>query len=86
MVETYLRSEGKSYQRRSDRQQATPDDFVKIGSEPPPWFCNERNVYVRFNFRPHANESAETLMTDLQGHPQDTLESVALEYSPEVCL
>jgi hypothetical protein len=85
-VEAHLHREGKAFQKWTDRQQATPDDFVKIGSEPAPWYCNERNVYVRFNFRPHRSESVQTLMTDLRGHPQDTLESVALEYRLEVCL
>lgn len=84
-METYLDQVGLKFQRRSDRQH-TPDDFVKVGSEQPPWFCNERNVYVRFNFKPRVPETPETLLRDIRGNSEDELEGVILEYKFEVCL
>jgi hypothetical protein len=43
-VEDYLRRNNVVIFYRSS------DDLVKIGKEDPPWFCNDMNVYVAFQF------------------------------------
>jgi hypothetical protein len=57
------------------------DDLIKIAQEHPPWFCNEKNIYIAFQFagtRPHASPpSAE---------PSDRLTAVTVYPHLEGCL
>ena len=66
-VEDYLRSKNLTFRQMCCVDYKTPkgvwDDLTKIAQEDPPFFCNEKNIYVAFQFaggRPHnAVPSAE---------------------------
>ncbi len=54
-VEDYLQSKKIQFRQMccADRKTSSKnvyDDLVKIGQEDAPWFCNENNVYVAFQF------------------------------------
>jgi hypothetical protein len=56
------------------------DDLVKIGEESTPWFCNENNVYIAFEFNPKSQgERPETNSSDI-------LKRVSVFYHLEGCL
>ncbi len=80
-VETSLRLKNLQFSSRccygDDRSYA---DLVKIGTEEPPWFCNEVNVYVVFQF---VSSSPNLSLTP---NPTDMLKRLALQEQPEVCL
>lgn len=50
-VEDYLKSKGTKFQQMGwiDERSAF-SDLVKIGSEPPPWYCSEYGVYIALQF------------------------------------
>jgi hypothetical protein len=79
-VEAYLQNGGAAFRRwTGDGAPSAYDDFVKIGSEQPPWFCNERNIYVMFAFK-QFNPGY------FGHHPGDTLVGVSLIDKVEGCL
>jgi hypothetical protein len=50
-VEGRLRLGRAEFERRSPMARGDSDsDLVKIGDEPPPWYCNAWPVYVAFEF------------------------------------
>ena len=51
-VEQYLQKQGTKPQQMCcvGMRTNTYDDLVKIGQEEAPWFCEEKNIYVAFEF------------------------------------
>jgi hypothetical protein len=63
-------------------QRSPLDDLTKIGDEKPPWFCNENNVYIAFQFVDHQQKDGNLLKaSDL-----DTLKSITIYRWLEGCL
>jgi hypothetical protein len=82
-VESYLRASGASFRHQCCMEQPSGgawDDLVKIGSERPPWYCGEHNVYIGFAFSsadPHSMP---------QANDSDTLRRVQIFHGLESCL
>lgn len=58
-VEEYLRLKNTSFRQMccvEDHSKKSLDDLTKIGEEKPPWYCNENNVYIAFQFSDHPQE------------------------------
>jgi hypothetical protein len=52
-VEAVLASQGLAFQQTCcllRNKQNAPEDIVKIGSEPKPWYCSENDMYLVFEF------------------------------------
>lgn len=80
-VEDYLRSKNVQFQQTCCFEgRRTPDDLVKIGQEPGPWFCSRTNVYVAFEFD---GEERHPVSKALHS---DRLQRVSLLRWPEDCL
>jgi len=56
-------------------------DIVKIGEEKAPWYCNQYNVYVAFEF-----ETTEPHGTVTDARDSDRLETTSLFPLLEECL
>jgi hypothetical protein len=65
---------------RADFAKGAYDDLVRIGQEDPPWFCNENNVYVAFQFAAHEPHAVA------QADPSDLLKTVTIFHWLEGCL
>jgi len=80
-VESSLRTKNARFQQTCCFEgRRTPDDLVKIGQEPAPWYCSRTNVYVAFEF------AGEERHPSSQARDSDKLERVSLLRRPEDCL
>jgi hypothetical protein len=82
-VESYLRLRGRSFRQMCCvrvRRNAYAD-FVAIGVEKAPWYCNKYNIYVAFEF-----ETTEPHGISPDARDSDRLESTALFPWLEECL
>jgi hypothetical protein len=80
-VENNLRTKNARFQQTCCFEgRRTPDDLVKIGQEPAPWYCNRTNVYVAFEF------AGEERRPSSQARDSDKLERVSLLRWPQDCL
>ncbi len=85
-VEDYLRTRNVLFRQmccvdRKDLSYRTYDDLTKIGEEGAPWFCNEKNIYVAFQFA--ASESHQGAPT---AGDSDRLRAVTIFPWLEECL
>src|ERR1700752_925810 len=75
-VELHLQSNGKRFRQMCcvaalrgehvDGSDAGWDDLVKIGEDSVPWFCNQNNVYIAFEFNPKSfGELPKTNVSDI---------------------
>jgi hypothetical protein len=80
-VEEYLRSKGVSLQQFCCvEEKSALADLLKIGTEKHPWYCEEHNAYVAFQFaavEPHKPWEA---------YDSDTLKSITIFRKLEGCL
>ena len=80
-VEAYLRAKGVVFQQLCCVDERTAlADLVKIGKEKHPWYCEEHNVYVAFQFA--AVETHESW----QAYDSDTLKRITIFHKFEGCL
>ena len=80
-VEDYLRGKGVEFGKLCcvDKESVF-SDLVKIGKEKHPWYCEEHNVYIAFQFaavEPHKGWEA---------YGSDTLKSITVYHKLEGCL
>ena len=71
-VEDYLRTKNITFRQMCcvDFKDTSPrgyDDLAKIGQEPAPWACSEKNVYVAFQFDSSDTLKSVTLYRWLEG-------------------
>jgi hypothetical protein len=75
-VEQYLRADGRQFGQMCCVAEfkgehvslvgAGWDDLIKIGEESAPWFCDENNVYIAFEFNPKSqSEQSGTSESDV---------------------
>jgi hypothetical protein len=80
-VEDYLRAKGVAFgQLCCIDERSASADLVKIGKEKRPWYCEENNAYVAFQFaavEPHKGWEA---------YDSDTLKSITIYHKFEGCL
>jgi hypothetical protein len=80
-VEDFLRARGVAFgQLCCIDERSAYADLVKIGKEKHPWYCEEHNVYIAFQFaavEPHKGWEA---------YDSDTLKSVTIYHKLEGCL
>ncbi|HEY4951010.1 MAG TPA: hypothetical protein VIH88_11795 [Candidatus Acidoferrales bacterium] len=80
-VEDYLRSKGAIVQQLCCvEEKSALADLLKVGTQKHPWYCEEHNVYIAFQFvaiEPHKPWEA---------YDSDTLKSIAIFHRPEGCL
>jgi hypothetical protein len=79
-VEDYLRAKGVAFgQLCCIDERSAYADLVKIGKEKHPWYCEEHNVYIAFQFtavEPHKSWKA---------YDSDTLKSITIYHKLEGC-
>ena len=84
-VEDYLRARNVSFRQMCcvDRKEFSKniyDDLAKIAQEDPPWVCNEKNIYIAFQFRgTHTDEKG------WRAEASDRLSALSLYRSLEGC-
>lgn len=52
-VEDYLHAQNISFMQMccvQDNKKWILDDLTRIGHEPAPWYCSEKNIYIAFEF------------------------------------
>ena len=80
-VEDYLRAKSVAFgQLCCVDERSTSADLVKIGKEKHPWYCEEHNVYIAFQFaavEPHKGWEA---------YDSDTLKRITIFHKLEGCL
>jgi hypothetical protein len=81
-AESYLQSKGLSFRQMCcvGRTRTAWADLVRIGEEKPPWYCNQYDIYVAFEF-----ETAEPRGTT-DARDSDRLVDVTLFPWLEECL
>ena len=80
-VEAYLRAKDTAFGQLCciDKGSAFAD-LVKIGKEKHPWYCEEHNVYVAFQF------SAVEPHKPYEAYDSDTLKQITIFHKLEGCL
>jgi hypothetical protein len=80
-VEDHLRAEGVVFgQLCCIDERSAYADLVKIGKEKHPWYCEEHNVYIAFQFaavEPHKG---------WEGYDSDALKRITIFHKLEGCL
>jgi hypothetical protein len=80
-VEDYLRAKGIAFgQLCCIDEQSAYADLVKIGKEKHPWYCEEHNVYIAFQF------AAVELHKGWEAYDSDTLKSITICHKLDGCL
>lgn len=80
-VEDYLRAKGVEFGKLCCVDKASVfSDLVKIGKEKHPWYCEEHNVYITFQF-----VSVEP-QKGLEAHDSDTLKEITIFHKLDGCL
>jgi hypothetical protein len=84
-VEDYLGARNVSFRQmccvdRKEFSKDVYDDLTKIGEEDAPWVCNEKNIYIAFQFR-----GTQTHERESRAEASDRLSSVSLYRSLEGC-
>jgi hypothetical protein len=81
-VESYLHGKNAAYRHMCcvGKHQAAWADLVRIGQEGAPWFCEENNVYVAFEF------AAVEQHDFWEARDSDRLEQVSIFHWLEGCL
>jgi hypothetical protein len=81
-VEDALRARGIRYERVSGFDTSLVyADLVKIGTEPAPWYCSKKNVYVKFAF-----DAANPGLNQITDSDRDVLLSIAITPWLQDCL
>jgi hypothetical protein len=80
-VEDYLRGKGVEFRKLCcvDKESVF-SDLVKIGKEKHPWYCEEHNVYIAFQF-----VSVEP-QKGFEAHDSDTLKAITIFHKFDGCL
>src|SRR2546423_14351425 len=85
-VEDYLVTRNVSFRQMCCVNWKEPkrayDDLAKIAQEDPPWVCNEKNIYIAFQF---AGNERQRLGGAPTAEPSDRLTIVSLYRALEVC-
>jgi hypothetical protein len=80
-VEDYLRAKGVAFgQLCCIDESSVFSDLVKIGKEKHPWYCEEHNVYIAFQF-----VSVEP-QKGFEAHDSDTLKEITIFHKLDGCL
>jgi hypothetical protein len=80
-VEDYLRGKGVEFGKLCCVDKASVfSDLVKIGKEKHPWYCEEHNLYIAFQF-----VSVEP-QKGLEAHDSDTLKEITIFHKLDGCL
>ena len=84
-VESYLRAKDLKFQQMCcvELRKHSLDDLVKIGSEDPPWYCSENNVYIAFQFEDSEKSATKKMWV---ADDQDKLRAVTEFRWLETCL
>lgn len=83
-AEDYLRAEKTSFgQICCIDEPSTFADLVKIGKEHHPWYCEEHNVYIAFQF---AAVTPRTGVPPYDASDSDVLKSITIWHHFEGCL
>jgi hypothetical protein len=84
-VEDYLDKKGVSFSNICcvEKSGGTFDDITRIGREDAPWYCNEQNIYVAFEFVAVEPRDPKKLMYSL---PSDELKKIILWPKLDGCL
>lgn len=82
-VEAYLRVRHKPFRQMCciGAHRSAYADIVKIGQEQPPWYCNNYNMYVGFEF-----DATDAQGSILEARDSDKLQDVTLFPWLEECL
>jgi hypothetical protein len=80
-VEEYLRTKGTAFRQLCCVEETSVfADLVEIGKEKHPWYCEEHNVYIAFQF------SAVKPRKGFEAHDSDTLTKITIFHKLDGCL
>ncbi len=81
VVEEYLRTKGAAFRQLCCIEETSVfADLVEIGKEKHPWYCEEHNVYIAFQF------AAVEPQKGFEAHDSDTLKKISIFHKLDGCL